>query len=98
MNTLYIILSILLLSVVLGYFRNKRAKNKVVHVLEDKCTGCQRCVKRCRHKALVAVKDETGTHIILSEPDQCTACRDCIVVCKFNALELVDRKNSLAAL
>ena len=93
MNTYIITISIVSLVVVLIYFRNKRAKTKVVRIVDENCTGCQRCLKKCRHKALEMVTDETGRRVVtLKYPDKCTACRDCIIVCKFNALELVDRK------
>lgn len=93
MTTYIIIASIVLLFTILGYFRNKRAKSKIIHVIDECCTSCQRCVKRCRHKALEIENTETGKHIVLKHPEKCTACRDCILVCKFNALELVDRNN-----
>ena len=89
--TTYIISASLLLLIIFAYRqRGKRAKNKVVRVIDDNCTGCQRCVKKCRRKALDVVKDESSTHIVIN-PDKCTACRDCILVCKFSALELADR-------
>ena len=92
MNTYIIITSSLLLIIVLSYFRNKRAKSKIVRVIDDKCTGCQRCLKTCRHKALDITDNGTGRCVVLKHPEKCTACRDCIIVCKFNALELVSRK------
>lgn len=91
---IYIVLSCLLLLFVLGYLRSKRAKNKVAHVIEESCTGCQRCLKKCRHKALETVDNEKGKYIIIKYPAKCTACGDCIAACKFNALELVDRKET----
>ena len=94
MNIQYIIvLACLLLFFILGYFRNERAKKKVVRVIDDNCTGCQRCLKKCRHQALDMINDdENRKHIVLKYPEKCTACRDCMIVCKFNALELVNRK------
>ena len=92
MKTLYIVLASLLLFFVLGYSRNKRAKKKVVRIIDNNCTGCRRCIKKCRHKALDTVNDETEQHIAVKYPEKCTACGDCVAACKFNALELVDRK------
>ena len=93
MKILYIVLACLFLFFTHGYFRNKRAKKKVVHVIDSHCTGCQRCLKKCRHQALDMINDdENRKHIVLKYPEKCTACRDCIIVCKFNALELVNRK------
>ena len=94
MNTLYIILASLILFFILGDFhRRKRAKSRVVHVVDNQCTGCKRCMKRCHHKVLDLVDDSTGAHIAVEYPERCTACGDCVTVCKFNALELIDRSN-----
>jgi NAD-dependent dihydropyrimidine dehydrogenase PreA subunit len=91
--TKYIIIAVsLLLIIVLGYFRNKRAKSKIISVINENCTGCQRCMKRCRHKALEMTNGDNGKYVVLKYPEKCTACRDCILVCKSNALELVNRK------
>lgn len=92
MTTYIILASLLLLIIILIYFRNKRAKNKVVQVIDGNCIGCLRCLKRCRHKALDIDNRETGWLVVLKYPEKCTACRDCIIVCKSHALELVNRK------
>ena len=73
-------------------YRSKRAKNKVVSVIDENCTGCSRCIKKCRHKVLNIKEDEVGKLVVVEYPRKCTACGDCIIVCKFNALELVNRK------
>ena len=91
---IYVVAASLLLLVILIILRRKRAKNKIVRVIDDNCTGCRRCVKRCRHKVLDLVNDETGQHIALKYPERCTACRDCVIVCKFKALELTNRKQT----
>ena len=89
---IYIIISVLLVLIFVGiYFRNKRAKKKVIRVIDNNCTGCQRCLKKCRYKALEMGTREIGQHVVLN-PDRCTACGDCLTVCKFNALELINRK------
>lgn len=92
MNTLYTVLACVFLLIILSFFRSKRAKSRVVRVVDDKCTGCRRCLKICRHRALEIVDDETAPHIFVKYPKKCTACGKCIAVCKFEALELVDRK------
>lgn len=94
MTTYITIASSLLLIIVFSYLKNKRAKSKVIHVIDDNCTGCLRCLKKCRHKALEIVSSNTGQHIALKDPERCTACSDCIVACKFNALELVSREQT----
>lgn len=95
MNTLYIILASLILFFILGHFHRQLnvQKSKVVHVVDNQCTGCKRCMKRCHHKVLDLVDDSIGAHIAVEYPERCTACGDCVTVCKFNALELIDRSN-----
>lgn len=91
---IYIIIAgLVLLIIILSYFRNKQAKNKVARVIDNNCTGCQRCLRKCRHKALEITSNGRESHVVLN-PDKCTACKDCILVCKFNALELVNRKQT----
>lgn len=90
MNIVYIILgSVLLLWLLGGTYRHIKGKNKIIHVVESNCTGCQRCIKRCRHRVLEAVKEEQGVRIVVKNPDKCSACGNCTGVCKFKALELV---------
>lgn len=88
----YIIGAIVALWFIGGVYRHLQGKNKVVHVVEGKCTGCKRCVtnvRKCKHNVLELVSDESGQHIVVKYPDKCTACGDCVSICKFNALELV---------
>ncbi|KAA6302568.1 MAG: Electron transport complex subunit RsxB [Candidatus Ordinivivax streblomastigis] len=75
-----------------GIYRQKKGKNKVIHVVEDNCTGCQRCLKKCRYRVLDKVSDEKGAHVFVKKPNQCTACGDCLSACKFNALEIVKKQ------
>ena len=93
MTTYLILAGLLLLVILLICNRSKRAKNKVIHIIDDNCTGCQRCLKKCRHKALGIISNEVGLLAVLKYPEKCTACGDCTAVCKFNALELVCRNN-----
>jgi ferredoxin len=90
MNIGYITLGIVLLLWILGgIYRHIKRKNKLIHVVESNCIGCQRCIKRCTHRVLGALKEEGNVRIVVKKPDKCTACGDCIGVCKFDALELV---------
>lgn len=63
-----------------SYIRNKQAKNKVVRVIYNNCTGCQRCLKKCGREIFDMVNDETGVHIVMKYSEKCTACEDCIAV------------------
>jgi NAD-dependent dihydropyrimidine dehydrogenase PreA subunit len=87
----WIIGAVLLLWFVGGIHRRRRGRNRTIRVIEENCTGCQRCVRRCSRRVLEAVKTETGMRVVVKNPDRCTACGDCIGKCKFNALELVER-------
>jgi NAD-dependent dihydropyrimidine dehydrogenase PreA subunit len=91
MNVVYIVVGVIIfLWLCGGIYRHLRGKNKILRAIENNCTGCKRCLKMCRHKALDVINDENGVHITV-DPDKCTSCGDCIGVCKFNALELVNR-------
>jgi NAD-dependent dihydropyrimidine dehydrogenase PreA subunit len=94
MTTYIITANVVLLTIVFGYFLKKRARTKVINIIDKNCMGCQLCIKKCRHKALEMICDENGRHAMLRYPDKCTACKDCIITCKFNALELVNRNQA----
>jgi len=85
-----VIAVILLLS--FRWYDGWKKRNKVICVVENNCTGCQRCVKRCTRHALEIVKNETGTRATVKYHDRCTACGDCLAKCKFNALKLIERE------
>jgi NAD-dependent dihydropyrimidine dehydrogenase PreA subunit len=92
MDIWYIVLASLLLLYIFGALhRSKRAKNKVIHIINENCTGCGLCVKRCSRRVLEIIADENGKRVVVKKPDKCTACGDCIPKCKFNALEMVER-------
>lgn len=99
MTTYIIIGSVLLLIIILHFFRHKQAKSKVASVIRDNCTGCSRCIKKCRRKAL-EINTSNGKKYATINADLCTACGDCIKSCNFNALELVSRhtKSSLSGI
>jgi NAD-dependent dihydropyrimidine dehydrogenase PreA subunit len=90
MNTLYIV-SAVLLYILGALYRSKRAKKKVIHVINENCTGCGLCARRCSRRVLEVIRDENGKRVVVKKPDKCTACGDCIPKCKFNALEMVER-------
>ena len=92
MNTFLIVAGLLLLYILVQWHRSKRAKNKTLHIIDNNCTRCQKCIKWCMHKALDMTNDEIGLHITVKYPERCTACGDCVAVCKYHALELVSQK------
>jgi ferredoxin len=93
----YIIGSLILIWMLCSIVRHRRRRGKVVRVIEENCTGCKRCLKKCRHNVLESVQDEYGTHIIVRNPNKCTACSDCVSACKFKALEICANPLNLRA-
>jgi ferredoxin len=92
MNVVYIGVGIVFVLLIAGKLhRRKKSRNKVIHVVESHCTGCQRCVKRCSRRVLEMLKTETRMYAVVKNSDKCTACGDCMEKCKFDALELIDR-------
>ncbi|MDR1381125.1 MAG: 4Fe-4S binding protein [Tannerella sp.] len=92
--TYYIIGALVVIWSVGGIYRHIRGRGKTIRVTEDNCTGCGKCLKKCRRNVFEMVKrhqDEkffTPTHVIVKNPQNCTACGDCVGACKFKALEL----------
>jgi NAD-dependent dihydropyrimidine dehydrogenase PreA subunit len=86
-------LVLFILFIVKEIIRKKDKATKILHVDQDKCTGCRVCLKKCRRNVLAIVEDENGKHVEILNPDNCTACNDCVRACKFNALSLVDKTN-----
>ncbi|MDR1876832.1 MAG: 4Fe-4S dicluster domain-containing protein [Flavobacteriaceae bacterium] len=92
MNVVYIVVgAVVLLWFVGGIYRKKQRKNKIIHVVVDSCTGCQRCLRKCHHNVLDRVSEEKRALVFVKNPDNCTACGDCLSSCKFNALELIEK-------
>lgn len=87
----YIILILFVLWGVGGLIRKKKHRHRVIHVVEENCTGCKSCLKKCNHHVLEAVNDEKGQHVVVKYPNRCTGCGDCLRACKFNALTFVLR-------
>ncbi len=88
MNIFLIVLAAFILLIFIGHIhRKKQAKSKILLIIEENCTGCQRCVKRCQRRAL-----EIANKKVRLSPDRCTSCGNCVPMCKFSALEIVNRK------
>ncbi len=52
------------------------------HILEDKCTGCTACARRCPVQAISGEKKKP--HVI--DQDKCIKCGACIATCRFEAI------------
>lgn len=87
MNVFLIVLAALLLIIFIGHmYRRKQAKNRVLLIIEENCTGCQKCAKRCQRTALEVVNKK-----IVLNAEKCTSCGHCVPMCKFSALKIVNR-------
>lgn len=84
----YIIVGAALLLIIMGVVRHRKARNRALNIIEENCTGCQRCVKRCRQGALSVVDEKVVLNLT-----KCSACGNCVAVCKFEALKLTERKS-----
>jgi NAD-dependent dihydropyrimidine dehydrogenase PreA subunit len=88
---LYLGGAIVVLWLIGGIYRHIHRHGKVIHVIDDNCTGCSRCLKICHRNVLVLTNEEKRGHIIIKNPLNCNACGDCVSVCKFKALELIEK-------
>ncbi|MDR1480256.1 MAG: 4Fe-4S binding protein [Planctomycetaceae bacterium] len=68
-------------------------RGKIIHFIDDSCTGCKRCLKMCRHNVLASISGEKGSHVVVKNPLNCTGCGNCVSVCKFKALSIIEKKN-----
>ncbi|MDR2171988.1 MAG: 4Fe-4S binding protein [Planctomycetaceae bacterium] len=94
MNTVYVIGGVIIfIWFVHGIYKSLLCRKRVLHIITENCTGCKRCIKKCRHKALDFINDKNKTNIVVN-PNKCTCCGKCIKVCKFHALEFAERKKS----
>ena len=87
--------AVVILWIVGGIFRHHRGKNKTIRVVEEKCTGCQRCLTKCKHRVLKRGDNKKGAKVYPESPNSCTGCEDCLSACKFDALELILRQQKI---
>ena len=67
----------------LGTNRAAQPTQPLVHVLGDRCAGCQECVVRCPTGALDL---DVTTWTVLVDQDRCVACGQCVRTCPFSAI------------
>ncbi|PPI88815.1 hypothetical protein CRV09_00690 [Candidatus Pantoea edessiphila] len=64
---------------------NKIILKKIAYIEENKCIGCNKCVKTCPAGAIVgAVRN---IHTVIS--NYCTCCNLCIDYCPVNCIKLI---------
>lgn len=57
----------------------------ITYSINDKCTGCLRCLRECPEKAISGEKREL--HVI--DTNKCTKCGTCKSVCQFDAVDVI---------
>jgi NADH:ubiquinone oxidoreductase subunit F (NADH-binding) len=60
-------------------------KELITYSINEKCTGCQVCLRNCTVEAITGTKKEI--HRI--DPAKCIKCGVCRSVCKFNAIDVL---------
>ncbi|MDR1976086.1 MAG: 4Fe-4S dicluster domain-containing protein [Campylobacteraceae bacterium] len=90
---LYIGGAIIVLWFIGGIYRHVHGLGKIISVIDDNCTGCKCCLKKCHRNVLEPISEEKRAHIIVKNPLRCNACGDCVGVCKFKALKLIEKVN-----
>ena len=55
-----------------------------VNIIDDKCKGCQKCLKSCPFNAITM----EGKLAVIGP--SCTSCGACVEVCPFDAIEKTD--------
>ncbi|MDR3129871.1 MAG: 4Fe-4S binding protein [Tannerellaceae bacterium] len=89
---LYIAGTIVVLHLIHGIYHHIQRRRKTIHVIDDHCMGCKRCLKKCHRNVLALAGTEKGAHIFIQNPSRCSACGGCVSVCKFKALQLIENK------
>jgi NAD-dependent dihydropyrimidine dehydrogenase PreA subunit len=69
-------------------FGKKREKRKAMIYITD-CTGCGRCIERCRHKAIEAIYLKDGKYARLKTENHCTGCGKCVKMCENDAIKII---------
>lgn len=70
------------------------SKNKIIFtpVINTQCTGCGKCVQKCRHGVL-EMKNELGRfYARTSQPDNCRGCEKCRQVCPTDAIHILTKE------
>ena len=61
---------------------------KIVHIHEDKCTGCGLCAAACHEGAIAMVNGKAR----LIRDDYCDGMGDCLPECPAGAIEIIERE------
>jgi MinD superfamily P-loop ATPase len=67
---------------------------EVALVMQEKCDGCARCIRICRHHALEMKHSGGKFKSTMTNPDKCSGCGKCIVICPCRAIGLIKKSNN----
>lgn len=67
---------------------------EIALVVQEKCDGCVRCIRICRHRALEMKNIGGQFKAAMAYPDQCSGCGKCIVTCPNRAIGLIKKSNN----
>ena len=60
-------------------------KKEIIHILEDKCVGCNNCIRSCPNNLANSVVEINGKMKIYVNQEYCVACGECIKNCSHGA-------------
>jgi len=66
----------------------KKTKEVTVRVSMDACSGCGKCVVKCRAGAMKMRYREDKASAWVAYPSKCTGCGRCAKVCNYNAVKI----------
>lgn len=73
-------------------FGIKNRKTISLLIIDAKCTGCGKCIDRCR-RSVIALAEEGGYKWAWAvRPDECTGCGKCRKSCPEDAIRLMTKK------
>ncbi len=72
-----------------AHINNKKCSAKVckpllTYTINDACTGCRACARKCPTDAITG--DKKGIHVI--DQDKCIQCGACYLACRFEAIDV----------
>lgn len=70
-------------------FGRKEKEVISLQIFAYECSGCGKCVEKCRRDVLKMVNNGSCKYAILINPDNCIGCGNCIKACKSHAIELI---------
>ncbi|KAA6321324.1 Electron transport complex subunit RsxB [termite gut metagenome] len=71
-------------------FKRKKKEVVLLQIAEEKCIGCESCIRRCRRKVLgMKYTDDYKAYAEVRYPADCIGCGKCLSVCSWGAIELI---------